>query len=42
MKDADLTQKTIGCAYKVHNALGPGAGIDSGLAKLRPFCSGEA
>ena len=24
MKDDDLTQKVIGCAYKVHNALGPG------------------
>ena len=24
MKDDDLTQKIIGCAYKVHNALGPG------------------
>ena len=24
MKVDDLTQKIIGCAYKVHNALGPG------------------
>lgn len=24
MKDDDLTQIIIGCAYKVHNALGPG------------------
>jgi GxxExxY protein len=24
MKDDELTQKIIGCAYKVHNALGPG------------------
>jgi GxxExxY protein len=24
MKDDDLTQMIIGCAYKVHNALGPG------------------
>jgi len=24
MKDDDLTQKIIGCAYKVYNALGPG------------------
>jgi len=24
MKDDDLTQVIIGCAYKVHNALGPG------------------
>ena len=24
MKADDLTQKIIGCAYKVHNALGPG------------------
>ncbi len=24
MKDNDLTQKIIGCAYKVHNALGSG------------------
>ena len=24
MKDDDLTQKIIGCAYRVHNALGPG------------------
>ena len=24
MKDDDLTQKIIGCAYKVHNTLGPG------------------
>jgi RimJ/RimL family protein N-acetyltransferase len=24
MKDNDLTQKIIGCAYKVHNTLGPG------------------
>jgi GxxExxY protein len=24
MKDDDLTQQIIGCAYKVHNALGPG------------------
>ena len=24
MTDHDLTQKIIGCAYKVHNALGPG------------------
>ena len=24
MTDDDLTQKIIGCAYKVHNALGPG------------------
>jgi GxxExxY protein len=24
VKDDDLTQKIIGCAYKVHNALGPG------------------
>ena len=24
MKDDDLTHKIIGCAYKVHNALGPG------------------
>jgi len=24
MKDHDLTQIIIGCAYKVHNALGPG------------------
>ena len=24
MEDNDLTQKIIGCAYKVHNALGPG------------------
>jgi GxxExxY protein len=24
MKDHDLTQKIIGCAFKVHNALGPG------------------
>jgi GxxExxY protein len=24
MKDDDLTQTIIGCAYKVHNALGPG------------------
>ncbi len=24
MKDDDFTQKIIGCAYKVHNALGPG------------------
>ena len=24
MKDDDLTQKIIGCAYKVHNALGEG------------------
>jgi GxxExxY protein len=24
MKDDDLTQKIIGCAYAVHNALGPG------------------
>ncbi|HSS19789.1 MAG TPA: GxxExxY protein [Pyrinomonadaceae bacterium] len=24
MKDEDLTEKIIGCAYKVHNALGPG------------------
>lgn len=24
MKDGDLTEKIIGCAYKVHNALGPG------------------
>jgi GxxExxY protein len=24
MKDADLTQKIIGCAYTVHNTLGPG------------------
>jgi GxxExxY protein len=24
MKDDDLTQKIIGCAYKVHNILGPG------------------
>jgi len=24
MKDDDLTQKIIGCAYKVHNALGQG------------------
>ena len=24
MEDDDLTQKIIGCAYKVHNALGPG------------------
>jgi GxxExxY protein len=24
MKDDDLTKIIIGCAYKVHNALGPG------------------
>jgi GxxExxY protein len=24
MQDKELTQKVIGCAYKVHNALGPG------------------
>ncbi len=24
MKDDDFTQKIIGCAYKIHNALGPG------------------
>jgi GxxExxY protein len=24
MNEDDLTQKIIGCAYKVHNALGPG------------------
>lgn len=24
MKDDDLTQMIIGCAYKVHNTLGPG------------------
>jgi GxxExxY protein len=24
MKDEELTEKIIGCAYKVHNALGPG------------------
>ena len=24
MKDDDLTQKIIGCAYKVHNTLGSG------------------
>ena len=24
MKEDDLTQRIIGCAYKVHNALGPG------------------
>jgi GxxExxY protein len=24
MNEEDLTQKIIGCAYKVHNALGPG------------------
>jgi len=24
MKDDDLTQQIIGCAYKVHNILGPG------------------
>jgi len=24
MEDDDLTQKIIGCAYKVHNTLGPG------------------
>jgi GxxExxY protein len=24
MKEDDLTQKIIGCAYKVHNTLGPG------------------
>lgn len=24
MRDDDLTQKIIGCAYKVHNTLGPG------------------
>lgn len=24
MRDEDLTQQIIGCAYKVHNALGPG------------------
>jgi GxxExxY protein len=24
MKDEDLTKTIIGCAYKVHNALGPG------------------
>jgi len=24
MEIKDLTQKVIGCAYKVHNALGPG------------------
>ena len=24
MTDDDLTQKIIGCAYKVHNTLGPG------------------
>ena len=24
MKDEDLTRKIIGCAYKVHNTLGPG------------------
>jgi len=24
MEDDDLTQKIIGCAFKVHNALGPG------------------
>ena len=24
MKDDELTQKIIGCAYKVHNTLGPG------------------
>ena len=24
MKDDDLTHKIIGCAYKVHNVLGPG------------------
>ena len=24
MKDGDLTQQIIGCAYKVHNTLGPG------------------
>lgn len=24
MKDDNLTEKIIGCAYKVHNALGPG------------------
>ncbi len=24
MKDADLTEQIIGCAYKVHNALGSG------------------
>jgi GxxExxY protein len=24
MKDGDLTQQIIGCAFKVHNALGPG------------------
>ena len=24
MKDDDLTQKIIGCAYTVHNSLGPG------------------
>src|SRR6266851_5521941 len=24
MKNDDLTQKVIGCAYKVHNTLGPG------------------
>jgi GxxExxY protein len=24
MKDEDLTEKIIGCAFKVHNALGPG------------------
>jgi len=24
MTDDDLTQKIIGCAYKVHNALGTG------------------
>ncbi len=24
MKEDDLTQMIIGCAYKVHNALGPG------------------
>ena len=24
MTDDDLTEKIIGCAYKVHNTLGPG------------------
>ena len=24
MNEDDLTQKIIGCAYKVHNTLGPG------------------
>jgi hypothetical protein len=34
MKDDDLTQKIIGCAYTVHNTLGPGRGDLSGIKYL--------